>query len=278
MGVLLGILAMLCFGFLRIPQQKLITKYGIYTTLFYVYLIEVALLGLGFFAKPQFSINNLLLMLLTGLLGAIGVLCFYKALTHGHVAIISTIAQSFVIISVAISVVFLHETLSLQKTIGIIGSIIGIILVSFRWNDLLNLKIRNALPGTQYALITAGMWGFFYILYKKAATDAGAMAATFIIEAAIFIFLLPIIIRNGIKKVQKPDWKTAIVSGGLLAAGAYVLNSALIRAPASIITPILAASPLVTTFAAYLFLKEKIEPHQVIGICIATLGIILLSF
>ncbi|WP_251331052.1 EamA family transporter [Haloplanus pelagicus] len=67
---------------------------------------------------------------LAGIFLAVGILAYYRALALGPVSAVVPIFGTFLVISSAIGVVFLDETITLRKVAGIGCAVLGIYLVS----------------------------------------------------------------------------------------------------------------------------------------------------
>lgn len=68
--------------------------------------------------------------LLSGLCGAIGMLCFSMAITRGDAAIIVTLSAIYPAFTLLLSPLLLHEHLSLTHAVGILLVTLGVILVT----------------------------------------------------------------------------------------------------------------------------------------------------
>ncbi len=70
----------------------------------------------------------------------------------------------------------------------------------------------------------------------------------------------------------------AVVAGLAGSLGYVFFVKALERGEASIVLPLTALYPAVTVVLAFLFLHEKISMHQLIGILLAVVAVVLLSY
>jgi drug/metabolite transporter (DMT)-like permease len=85
-----------------------------------------------FLAQRSLSIptQSLPLGLTIGLLMAIGSLSYVLAISRLPVGVAASVASSYLVVVVALSVVFLHEPLSLPKIAGILLTVVGVAILS----------------------------------------------------------------------------------------------------------------------------------------------------
>ena len=124
-----------------------------------------------FFKLPVISLSVFWILLITGILGVVPLMAYYKGLQIGSVSIISPIAHSYAVIAVILSLIFLNETLTTRQTIGVILTILGVILTSFKYHDLFKLKLKNFATGIKYAVIAMFGWGAFVIFFDTLVSE-----------------------------------------------------------------------------------------------------------
>ena len=125
--------AFLCWGvFAFLP--KLTTRYLdpksaiIYHALGGLLVAGVALLLIG--NRPAVDPRGVGLALMTGVLGVGGALAYLYAVMRGPVGVIATVTALYPILAVVLATVFLHETLTLRQTAGVVLGLVAIVLVS----------------------------------------------------------------------------------------------------------------------------------------------------
>ena len=108
-------------------------------------------LVLGFFISityAPFALENLknltpdLLVLILALvvMGTTGTVIYYEALKKGNPSLVGTIATSFPVVTVALSLIFLGERINLPQAVAVIFILAGIIMASF---NLANFSLDN---------------------------------------------------------------------------------------------------------------------------------------
>ncbi len=90
-----------------------------------------------FFELPNFSWLIIAMLLVSGILTVISNLAFYKSLKAGQVSAVMPIASCWAIVTLFLSLVFLNEMLTSFHALGVVLAILGAILVSFKWKNIL---------------------------------------------------------------------------------------------------------------------------------------------
>jgi uncharacterized membrane protein len=285
MGIISGLISMFGWGTSDFLAAKSSRKIGFVLTFFWAQLISFLVALLYFIFKFRtFDLNNvpkfIFIIIISGFLFTISALAFYKSLSIGKVSLVGPITASWAMITVLLSVLFLDELLKTNQVLAIILIIIGIILIS---SDLKEFSQKNKLIfsiGAKEAIIA--MFGFGIALFLLAITvkQLGWFIPGFLSRFFILIFLILYIIskKQSLKIEIKPINWIIITSIGLLDVVAFFAYSIGVSTEyASIIAPIAASSPLITTILAQVFLKEKIALSQIFGIIITISGLILIS-
>jgi len=66
----------------------------------------------------------------TGMLGFLGAFCFLMAVSKGPVTLVATMSALYPVISILLAVFILHESVTLQQSVGIALAILAMILVT----------------------------------------------------------------------------------------------------------------------------------------------------
>lgn len=127
-----------------------------------------------------------------------------------------------------------------------------------------------------------GLWGFF----GKLALDKGmSPLAIFYLEILASLACVGIVVavkhfHPAILPAPGPAaWNVyGLISGVGLAAGLLFYYLSLYRAQASLIVPLTAAYPVVTTLLSVAFLRERLSASQWLGVLLVVAGVILLLY
>lgn len=278
-GIFFGILAMLLWGTADFFVASAVKKTSAFRVLFWSLLTSVLIaffIALFFFKLPNLTFNIIWIVLLCGLLSAVSWGAFYKGLQIEKVAIMSPIANSWPVVTVFITILFLKESITLLQAIGVFFAVIGGALVSFKFKDL--LKLKNPAIGMKYALVGVIGWGILFSFVGYLVTKIGWFFPMVLIKTitAAYLFLY--------FKTTKKDFSLSkaglifVILVGIfevLAIFAYGLGISF--SSSTLVAPIIAGVPMVTVILAKVVFKEKIELNQKYGIILIVTGLVLLA-
>ncbi len=272
---------MISWGIADFFAAKAVRKISVIKTFFWVEITSIIILipiFLTFFKFPSLSLLNILLILIIGALSLIAILSFYKGLQVGTISIISPIAASYAVVTVILSLIFLKETLTALQATGISIVILGAILTSFKFHDLIKLRVKNIAKGVKYALIAMFGWGILFVLLDILISELGwFLPFVFIITTEIFCLLA----YSGATKKDISFPKNIglfVILVGVLETIAFLsFGVGVSSQPTAILAPIISAFPAITIILARIFFKEILELNQKIGIVSVLMGLVLLS-
>lgn len=139
------------------------------------------------------------------------------------------------------------------------------------------MKIR---PWLIYAVVTTIFWGIWGALIEI--PEKAGFPATLGYCVWAFTMILPAMVALKIINWKLEYDKKSILLGCLIgftgAGGQLVLFQALRTGPAYLVFPFISLSPVITIILAYIFLKERASKRGWIGIVLALIAIIFLSY
>ncbi len=285
-AIVAGLISMIGWGTADFFAKKSVDKVGDLVSLFWMQAFGIIPLFLFFLIKGDFSGITWTLfawVIFMALVDAVGYLMFYKALEKGKASIVSPIVASYSAFSVIIAAIFLGEKLTLQTSLFLFLIVIGIILAS---TDIAELKKRgfkkeDFANGIPEALLAVLLFSFWFPFWDKIVGGQNWV---------VLILLLRVIMSLMLLFTLKASKKTVIVRDknvfrwlmfvGLLDVIAYVALTwgYGVTSYVSIITVLAATFSIPTLILARIFLKERLQKNQLIGIAIIIFGIALLSF
>ena len=127
-----------------------------------------------------------------------------------------------------------------------------------------------------YLLIAVLFWGFSYIAIKVSLiylSPVELIAARFILGGAT---LFAIIKFKRLPLGIKGELKTLLLSAAILFMHFWVMATGMITTTATNTAWILTTAPIFIAVLSYIILKEAFGIYQVIGIVLATIGVIFL--
>ncbi len=276
-----GILAMLGWGIADFFVAKALKKTTVFQVFFWSQVVAMGMLPFiaDLFLKGEIvSLFSLAIITLCGGLNIIAYLALYKGFQVGKVAIVSPIAASWVMVAVILSLLFLGDQLLPTQGIGLIIGVTGIILTSFKLSDLSTIQIDGLAQGAIYGFIHMVTTGIQFFLLDSLVTGLHWFLPTILMRISMFFYLLPYAkITKKSLKFPKEVGLMVIVIGFLELIGILAYGYGISKNGTTLVAPIAAAFPMVTIRLARIFLKEKIETHQKLGISAIIMGLILLS-
>jgi len=278
-GIFFGIIAMMSWGVSDFFVTKSTRGCDPFRAFLWSQIIALIILFAIFFIfleTPKFSFNIVGLILLSAFFTVIANLAFYKSLKVGKVSIVMPVASCWAVVTVLLSLIFLNQSLTQNRVVGVVLAIAGAVLVSFSWKDL--KKLKNHADGVNYAVIAALAYGIDFVFIDLMANRIGWFFPILFTGLVTACFLSVYAGMSG-KDISFPKkvWHFIILVGILDTVAYLFYSSSVTTVYGAVMAPIAASSPAVSILLAKIFFKEKIEMHQEIGIALVIIGLILLS-
>lgn len=257
-------------------------KIGPYATAFWVSLLGSLIFTLyvpfDLARLNQLTYSVLLLNIFLGLIFIIGSVCLNEAFRLSNVSLTGTIISSYAALTVVLSILFLHETVSLSQAVAIVIISGGILLSTLDFADLKNRKLITD-HGIRLAWLAMISYGIYFAFIKIVVKEIGWFwpnYITFLLFPLIYLYSK----LQGIA-LQKPTHKNAllpmIVCTFLLRIGDFSFNLGISKGLTAIVAPIAGAYPTLLAVLGFLVFKDPIKRQQIIGIVVTLVGIVFLS-
>jgi drug/metabolite transporter (DMT)-like permease len=283
-GFIFGILAMLCWGTSDVlAANALRHKASNFQVFFWsqilragIYLLLAAIFPQTLAALPT---PYLWVILASGIINSTCYLLFYRAFEISDVSIISPIVSTWSAVAVVLSVIFLHQFLTPLQTFAVALAIGGTFLAAFRYRNLSLKKIKKV-KGLGLALTCSAGWGVNFLLLNILIGAVGwLMAAVIAAFAALFFMTVYVVVRKIDVSFPPRQAVFSIFNVGLLEAGGLLAyNYGVQIHSTAYVAPIASTFPLLTVILARIFLKEKPQLHQVIGILLIVAALVMLVY
>lgn len=225
---------------------------------------------------PGLLLFNIFLAVSTILFGT---LLYYEALRIENRAIVGTIASSFPLVTVILSILFLGERVSAQEAIAILVVFVGLFLASFDIDQLRSKKFIFS-RGILLAIIAMIAWGTWFAFIKIPVSKIGWFWPNYF-AFLTFPPLIFIYMKIKGKKLESPTknniFVPLIVSTLLVRIAEFSYNLGITKGLVAVVASISGANTTLFVILAFLFLKDPIKKQQTIGIIITIFGIIFLS-
>ncbi len=212
-----------------------------------------------------------------GLVAFLGILLFVMSMKEGSAGVNVPIFRLSFIVTAIGAFIFLQESLSITKAIGIVSASISVVSLS-NISALMNADKRylRSMLYLAGAVVFMGAAG----VLNKAALDQGSLTVP-LIAASNVTFTPAALIAAVATKGLKPNRTTlqfAPVTGLLQLAWALLITESLQTGDASINFPIVNLSFILTALLAVMFLKEPLHRWLVFGLAAAVVAVVAFGF
>ena len=222
--------------------------------------------------------RTLLFLILSGLATGASWLCYFKALQIGDINKVVPVDKSSTVLTILLAVIFLHESLSLAKGIGIVLIAAGTYLMVEK-----KQSSGTAKTGGGWLLYAAGSAVFASltsILGKIGISGVESNLGTAIRTGVVLVMSWMMVFVTGkgkqLRTVPKHELSFICLSG-LATGGSWLCYyKALQDGPASVVAPIDKLSILVTILFSYLVFHEKLTKKSGIGLAAVIGGTLLM--
>lgn len=225
----------------------------------------------------ELNMKNIIFLILSGISTTLLWIFYFKALDAGDVSKVTPIDKTSIVITLILSSIFLKEKITTIK-------VISIILVSFGTMLTINKPKEKSTNNKWiiYAILTAIFTSTTTIISKVGLNNINSYLATFIRTIVVFIILIIIIFitkkYKDIKELDSKGLRIVIYSGITNTLSWLFYFKALQNGEASVVFTIEKLSIVVTILLSVIFLKEKLNKKQILGIIIISSATALLMF
>jgi drug/metabolite transporter (DMT)-like permease len=248
----------------RIPA---LAVYGLSQAVGFVVLVVAATVTMSWGVDPGYWPWAIV----SSLLGMVGMLAFYAALSIGPMGIVSPLVALSVLVPLSYSLIRGDIPAGVQ-IVGIIAAIIGILLAS-----------GPELSGAESAkpLVLAGIaalgFGGMYLTMAEGSTYSPLMTMTGMRVTTVILFIAILAKVRSLGGVQRRD-ALPLVAIGVFDAGANVAYGVATTLGLLSTTAVLGSLyPVVTAILAAIVLHERLRAVQYAGVAVAMAGVVMIS-
>lgn len=207
----------------------------------------------------------------SSLLGALGMITFYAALSMGPMGIVSPMVALSVMVPVAFGLLVGEAPAGVQ-VLGIIAAIAGILLASGP-----ELSGAESARPLLLAGIAAGAFGVMYVTMSRGSAIDPLMTMTAMRITSLVVFAGVLALARTLGGAEPRDAPSLVVIG-LFDAGANVLfGFATTMGLLSTAAVLGSLYPVVTAVLAAVILHERLRVVQYVGVVVALGGVVLIS-
>ena len=184
------------------------------------------------------------------------------------------------IFTVILSILFLHEKMSIMKAIGMVLAITGVLLVTTSRSGQSFHFAMNI--GFLLMILSTLNWAIYSVLLKSLKIPYPPIVVTFYMCLLGLILTTPFIIRNkgweSLSLLNQSEWAHLLFLGVFVSGIAYwYWAKALEVLEASKVSMFLYLEPIATLIAAVLLLNEKVFLISLAGGIIIIIGVIIVN-
>ena len=225
------------------------------------------------------SSNTLLFLVLSGLATGASWICYFKALQLGDVNKVAPIDKSSTILTMLLAFIFLGESITFIKMVGLVAIGIGTYLMITKKNIVQNQVKSQSEPQVKwmiYAVLSAVFASLTSILGKIGIVGVESNLGTAIRTIVVLIMAWVVVFMTNkqreIKHIDKRSLIFICLSGVTTGVSWLCYYKALQDGQASVVVPIDKLRILVTVAFSYLCLKEKLTKKSFLGLIFIVTG------
>ena len=284
-----GLVAAFCWGTADYMSRSQSERVGYYRTIIYSQLVTlVTVIVLVPVVSPAltFPLYPILALLGAGIVNFVAFIFLYRAFHRGVVSIVAPVVYTYPAVTAVLAVAILGASLSLIQGVVIAVIVAGVILLSTHFSELYSYFRGSGTPGLTkgigLALGASLCFGTVYI--------GIGYAAPFVSFVLPVIFLRVIAISAGfilapvLKQEARPSrlvFSRIMIAIGILEAFGFLAFTYGVSASGSALPIVAALSGMGGAVAAsygLAFLKERLEPNQVLGVLLSLAGVFALLY
>ena len=239
-------------------------------------LLMVMIVG-SFPTLKNLSAKTILFLVLSGLSTGASWLCYFRALQKGNINKVVPIDKSSTVLTIVLATIFLGESITLYKTLGIIAIGVGTLMMIEKKDTENKTEEKGWLF---YAILSAVFASLTSILGKVGIEGVESNLGTAIRTVVVIVMSFIMVSVTGkvkdIKKIDKKELAFILLSGLSTGASWLFYYRALQDGEASIVVPIDKLSILVTIAFSYFVFKEKLGKKALIGLVLIVMGTLVL--
>ena len=226
------------------------------------------------------SSYTFLFLVLSGAATGASWLCYFKALQSGDINKVVPIDKSSTVLTIILALIFLHEGISLPKTVAVIAIAVGILLMIER-KDVEETKKTGRGGWFLYAAGSAFFASLTAILGKVGISGVESNLGTAIRTCVVIIMAWGMVFVTGkqweVMRIGKKELAFICLSGVATGASWLCYYRALQEGPASVVAPIDKLSVLVTVVFSYFVFGEKLSRKALAGLALLTAGTVAMA-
>jgi len=284
-----GLAAAFCWGTADYLSRSQSERVGYYRTVIYSHMVTLmAVLLLVPIISPSlvFPIYPVLALIGAGIINFVAFVFLYKAFHRGVVSVVAPVVYTYPAVTAVLAVVMLGASLSFTQVVALAGIITGVILLSTRFSELHSYLRRAGAPnltkGVGLAVGASLCFGMVYVGIGYAAPLVSVVLPVMLLR--IIAVSAGLLLAPALRQEAKPSrlvFSRTMIVMGILEAFGFLAFTYGIKAAGSALPVVTALSGMGGAVAAsygLAFLKERLEPNQMLGILLSIAGVFALLY
>jgi drug/metabolite transporter (DMT)-like permease len=284
-----GLTAALCWGTADYMSRSQSEKVGYYRTIIYSHLVTlVTVLVLVPVISPNlsFPVYPVLALIGAGGINFVAFLFLYRAFHRGVVSVVAPVVYTYPAVTAVLAVAILGASLSPVQGVAIAGIIAGVVLLSTRFSELYSYLKGTGAPsltkGIGLAIGASLCFGMVYIGIGYAAPSVSFVLPVMILRVIAISagFIFAPLLRQDARPSRLVFSKTMVAMGVLEAFGflAFTYGISAAGSALPIVTALSGMGGAVAASYGLAFLKERLEPNQMLGVLLSLAGVFALLY
>ncbi|MGB0036560.1 MAG: DMT family transporter [Candidatus Acidiferrales bacterium] len=293
MGVILGLIGAVCWGVADFAARFASRRVGAYRTLFYMQFFGFIVLTAYLFSLGGISRgvapgwHPWALAVVAGLLNMTASLSLYYSFQIGVMTIVAPVSSSYPALTVMLALLS-GERLPPVRAAGLVVTLLGVILAATSFTSHSADSTEGSKTphrahlskGVGWAIFAAIIFGvLFWFLGFHVVPLVGSTVSVWVIRLTSFstLLLAAAPARQTIRLPRGSVW-WLLAAVGFMDTAAFVANNAgLHTGQISIVSVLASLYGAVTVLLSWIFLRERLERSQWLGIVLIFAGIVLVS-
>ena len=289
LSVITGLVTALSWGTTDYMSRAHSERIGYYKAIIYSMLVTlIVLVPVTPLVSPHLvaPVLPLLALVIAGFLNFIAFTFLYHAFHTGVVSVVAPVAYTYPAVTTVLSIVVLKTFLSTVQTVAIAGIILGVSLSSTRFSELRQLLSGKGAPNLTAGFMPAAtaslLFGTVYVGVGYAAPIVSVVIPVTVLRIvgiSLGVLLAPTLGQNA--SPSKAVFSKGIIVMGVLEAAGFLSLTYGISVPGGSLPVVTATSGMGGAVAAnygLVFLKERLEPNQLVGVVLSILGVFTLLY
>jgi transporter family protein len=222
-------------------------------------------------AGAQFAFWGLLAYVLDG----VAWIFYYQSITYGPISIVGTLSAAYPALTVVFARAFLGEALTLPQGLGVGAVLLGCLALAWSPPQAGGGRKKRWMAYAGAALLIWGASGTLIRYAYRFPEAHEANLALFIAIGGLATLGVYGLLKGAARGGSRRDWLRASGPMATMALGSLLVAIAYKHGPASLVTPLAGAYPVVTLAFAWVVLKERPTRLQWGGIASVLAGMVL---